>query len=183
MAAGTPRRRRLFRLRGASRPGINSFCEKIRSDMKLYGSIFSFDNLLAAAAATVLLLASCSEDPTADNALAGPMLRFEVVDARGWQTPSQTLPQSRAAEDTAVLHPDIFILRGGGKFLLPTRSSCMRPLPTASDRTVRERKSRRPVPRPSKRILSTIRSVCWHRPIPDHGAKLLACRTICIMSK
>lgn len=133
MAAGTPRRRRLFRLRGASRPGINSFCEKIRSDMKLYGSIFSFDNLLAAAAATVLLLASCSEDPTADNALAGPMLRFEVVDARGWQTPSQTLPQSRAAEDTAVLHPDIFILRGGGG------NSCCRHALPACDRYRRHR--------------------------------------------
>lgn len=156
--------------------------------MKSQNSIFSFNNLLAAAAVTVLLLPSaCSEDPTADNALSGPMLRFEVVDRQGWQTPSQ----SRAAGDitvdttdsTTLLHTDIFILRGGGNFRLPTRSSCIRPLPTASDRTVWERKSCRPVPRPSKRTLSTNRSACWHRPIPDHGVKLLACRTICIMSK
>ena len=119
MAAGTPRRRRLLRLRGETRPGINSFCEKIRSNMKSHGSIFSFDNLLAAAAATAMLLPSaCSEDPMADNAFSGPMLRFEVVDRHGWQTPSQ----SRAAGDitvdatdsTTLLHPDIFILRGGG---------------------------------------------------------------------
>ena len=156
--------------------------------MKSQNSIFSFNNLLAAAAVTVLLLPSaCSEDPTVDNALSGPMLRFEVVDRQGWQTPSQ----SRAAGDitvdttdsTTVLHTDIFILRGGGNFRLPTRSSCMRRLPTASNRTVRTRKCLRPVLRPSKRTLSTNRSACWHRPIPDHGVKLFACRTICIMSK
>lgn len=156
--------------------------------MKSQNSIFSFNNLLAAAAVTVLLLPSaCSEDPTVDNALSGPMLRFEVVDRQGWQTPSQ----SRAAGDitvdttdsTTVLHTDIFILRGGGNFRLPTRSSCMRRLPTASNRTGRTRKCLRPVLRPSKRTLSTNRSACWHRPIPDHGVKLFACRTICIMSK
>lgn len=82
--------------------------------MKSQNSIFSFNNLLAAATATVLLLPSaCSEDPTADNALSGPMLRFEVVDTHGWQTPSQ----SRATADTTVLHTDIFILQGGGEFL------------------------------------------------------------------
>lgn len=75
--------------------------------MKSQNSIFSFNNLLAAATATVLLLPSaCSEDPTADNALSGPMLRFEVVDTHGWQTPSQ----SRATADTTVLHTDIFRL-------------------------------------------------------------------------
>ena len=127
----------LFRLLGASRPGINSFCEKIRSNMKSHGSIFSFNNLLAAAAVTVLLLPSaCSEDPTADNALSGPMLRFVVVDRHGWQTPSQ----SRAAGDitvdttdsTTVLHTDIFILRGGGI------SGCRHALP-AYDRYRRHR--------------------------------------------
>lgn len=139
--------------------------------MKSQNSIFSFNNLLAAATATVLLLPSaCSEDPTADNALSGPMLRFEVVDTHGWQTPSQ----SRATADTTVLHTDIFILQGGGNFWLPTRSSCMRGLPTASNRTGRTRKCLRPVPRPSKRTLSTNRSACWRRPIPDRGAKLLA---------
>ena len=156
--------------------------------MKSQNSIFSFNNLLAAATATVLLLPSaCSEDPTADNALSGPMLRFEVVDTHGWQTPSQSRSAGDATGDTTdsttLLHPDIFILRGGGNFRLPTRSSCMRGLPTASNRTGRTRKCRRPVPRPSKRILSTNRSACWHRPIPDRGAKLPACRTICIMSK
>ena len=179
MAAGTPRRRRLLRLRGETRPGINSFCEKIRSNMNSHGSIFSFDNLLAAAAATAMLLPSaCSEDPMADNAFSGPMLRFEVVDRHGWQTPSQ----SRAAGDitvdatdsTTLLHPDIFILRGGGNFRLPIRSSCMRRLPTVSNRVSRTSKSFRPVPRPSERTLSTNRSACWRRPIPDRGAKLLA---------
>ena len=87
--------------------------------MKSQNSIFSFNNLLAAATATVLLLPSaCSEDPTADNALSGPMLRFEVVDTHGWQTPSQSRSAGDATGDTTdsttLLHPDIFILRGGG---------------------------------------------------------------------
>lgn len=72
---------------------------------------FSFDNLLAAVAATAMLLPSaCSEDPAADNALSGPMLRFEVVDRHGWQTPSQ----SRAAGDTtnASEYTDVFTLQG-----------------------------------------------------------------------
>ena len=147
--------------------------------MKSQNSIFSFNNLLAAATATVLLLPSaCSEDPTADNALSGPMLRFEVVNTHGWQTPSQSRSAGDATGDTTdsttLLHPDIFILRGGGNFRLPTRSSCMRGLPTASNRTGRTRKCLRPVPRPSKRTLSTNRSACWRRPIPDRGAKLLA---------
>ena len=71
----------------------------------------SFDNLLAVAAATAVLLPSaCSEDPTAENALSGPMLRFEVVDAHGRQTPSQ----SRAAGDTtdAPEYTDVFTLQG-----------------------------------------------------------------------
>jgi hypothetical protein len=85
--------------------------------MKSQNSIFSFNNLLAAATATVLLLSSaCSEDPTADNALAGPMLRFEVVDRHGWQTPSQSRSAGDATDSTTLLHPDIFILRGGGEF-------------------------------------------------------------------
>ena len=89
--------------------------------MKSQNSIFSFNNLLAAATATVLLLPSaCSEDPTADNALSGPMLRFEVVDTHGWQTPSQSRSAGDATGDTTdsttLLHPDIFILRGGGEF-------------------------------------------------------------------
>lgn len=156
--------------------------------MKSHGSIFSFDNLLAAAAATAMLLpAACSEDPTADGALSGPMLRFEVVDRHGWQIPSQSRTAGDITGDTTdsttVLHTDIFILRGGGNFRLPTRSSCMRRLPTASNRTGRTRKCLRPVLRPSKRTLSTNRSACWHRLILDRGAKFLACRTICIMSK
>lgn len=72
---------------------------------------FSFDNLLAvAAAAAILLPSACSEDPTAENALSGPMLRFEVVDRHGWQTPSQ----SRAAGDTtnASEYTDVFTLQG-----------------------------------------------------------------------
>lgn len=85
--------------------------------MKSHGSIFSFDNLFAAAAATAMLLPSaCSEDPTADNALSGPMLRFEVVDRHGWQTPSQSRSAGDATDSTTLLHPDIFILRGGGEF-------------------------------------------------------------------
>lgn len=85
--------------------------------MKSHGSIFSFNNLLAAAAVTVLLLPSaCSEEPTADNALSGPMLRFEVVDRHGWQTPSQSRAAGDATDSTTLLHPDIFILRGGGEF-------------------------------------------------------------------
>lgn len=85
--------------------------------MKSQNSIFSFNNLLAAAAVTVLLLPSaCSEDPTADNALSGPMLRFEVVDRHGWQTPSQSRSAGDATDSTTLLHPDIFILRGGGEF-------------------------------------------------------------------
>lgn len=85
--------------------------------MKSHGSIFSFNNLLAAAAVTVLLLPSaCSEDPTAGNVLSGPMLRFEVVDRHGWQTPSQSRAAGDATDSTTLLHPDIFILRGGGEF-------------------------------------------------------------------
>ena len=85
--------------------------------MKSHGSIFSFDNLLAAAAATAMLLPSaCSEDPTADNALSGPMLRFEVVDRHGWQTPSQSRSAGDATDSTTLLHPDIFILQRGGEF-------------------------------------------------------------------
>ena len=72
----------------------------------------SYDTLLAAAAATVMLLISaCSEDPTADNALAGSELRFEVAGADGWQSPS---PQSRAAEETtdAPEYAGVFTLQG-----------------------------------------------------------------------
>lgn len=72
---------------------------------------FSFDNLLAVVAAvTILLPSACSEDPTAENALSGPMLRFEVVDRHGWQTPSQ----SRSAGDTtnASEYTDVFTLQG-----------------------------------------------------------------------
>lgn len=64
--------------------------------MKSQNSIFSFNNLLAAATATVLLLPSaCSEDPTADNALSGPMLRFEVVDTHGLADPRRAEPLCR----------------------------------------------------------------------------------------
>ena len=79
--------------------------------MKSHGSIFSFNNLLAAAAVTVLLLPSaCSEDPAANNALSGPMLRFEVVDAYDRQPSSQ----SRAAGDTTTVseYTDVFTLQG-----------------------------------------------------------------------
>ncbi|WP_418169652.1 fimbrillin family protein [Alistipes communis] len=72
----------------------------------------SYDTLLAAAAATVMLLISaCSEDPTADNALSGSELRFEVAGAHGWQSPS---PQSRAAEETtdAPEYAGVFTLQG-----------------------------------------------------------------------
>ena len=71
----------------------------------------SFDNLLAVAAATAVLLPSaCSEDPTAENALSGPMLRFEVVDAYDRQPSSQ----SRAAGDTTTVseYTDVFTLQG-----------------------------------------------------------------------
>lgn len=87
--------------------------------MKSQNSFFSFNNLLAAAA-VLLLPSACSEDPTVDNALSGPMLRFEVVDTHGWQTPSQSRTAGDITGDTTdsttVLHTDIFILRGGGEF-------------------------------------------------------------------
>ena len=79
--------------------------------MKSQSSIFSFDLLLAAAAATAVLLSSaCSKDPTGDDALSGSPLRFEVIDAHGWQTPSL----SRADGDTtdASEYTDVFTLQG-----------------------------------------------------------------------
>ncbi|WP_417014325.1 fimbrillin family protein [Alistipes sp.] len=79
--------------------------------MKSQSSIFSFDLLLAAAAATAVLLSSaCSKDPTGDDALSGSPLRFEVVDAHGWQTP----PLSRADGDTtdAAEYVGVFALQG-----------------------------------------------------------------------